>query len=121
MTMLRPLLLASATALLLSACSGGDGGGGGAPPLDSLPAARPAPAVAGGAAPAGMTEAGEQAYRDSLRADSLAWVASETELLRKRTASMQPFAECMAQARTLPQAPRAQVEAACRNLPDAPK
>jgi hypothetical protein len=53
--------------------------------------------------------------------DSARWAAEEKVKYDQRVRSMQPYAECMAQARQVTGEMRARLEAACRNLPTAPR
>lgn len=53
--------------------------------------------------------------------DSAQWAAAEKVKYDERVRSMEPFAECMAQARDVRPEMRPTLEAACRRLPSAPK
>jgi outer membrane biogenesis lipoprotein LolB len=53
--------------------------------------------------------------------DSVQWLAAEKAKYDERVRSMEPFAECMAQARDVRAEIRPTLEAACRRLPSAPK
>ena len=52
--------------------------------------------------------------------DSAQWAAAEKVKYDERVRSMQPYTECMAQARAVRAEVRPTLEAACRNLPSAP-
>jgi len=53
--------------------------------------------------------------------DSAQWAAEEKAKYDQRVRAMQPYADCIAQARQVTGEMRARLEAACRNLPTAPK
>jgi hypothetical protein len=53
--------------------------------------------------------------------DSAQWAAEEKAKYDERVRSMQPYAECMAQARAVRAEMRPTLEAACKRLPSAPR
>ena len=121
----RALLLPFAAALL-AACGGGEDSHRAAAAPDSAAAQRvwtPDQARA-------LRQAREQGQPAAVVAaprpgpseeeDSAQWAAAEKVNFDKRVASMQPYADCMAQARAVRVEQRAPLEAACRRLPSAP-
>ena len=127
MTKRRIAALLPLAAALLAACGGSGGDRAAAAPADTPVARRvwtPDQARAlrqareqGEAAPAAVIPVpGPGEGEDSAR-----WAAEEKAKYDERVRSMQPYAECMAQARAVRAEMRPTLEAACKRLPSAPR
>jgi ClpP class serine protease len=127
MTTRRIVALLPLCAALAAACGGGGDGGGRAAAVDTG-ATRKVWTPDQARALRQAREQGETRPAPIVRVpgpaegeDSAQWAAEEKTKYDERVRAMQPYTDCMAQARAVRAEVRPTLEAACKRLPSAPR